>query len=60
MDIIPAIYLKGLTKDTTFANCLLIVDDYSRIPKPYGMEIFTTEELMEKLNIFQAIFWKSR
>ena len=53
MVIIPAIFSKNLTKDTTFANYLLIVDAYSNIPKLYGMENITTEEVMDKLYMFQ-------
>ena len=34
--------------DTTFSNYLLIVDAYSKIPKLYGMEKITTEEVMDK------------
>ena len=58
MDIIPAISSKGLTNDTTLANYLLIVDAYSKIPKLYGMESITTEEVMDKLDMFQARFGK--
>ena len=39
MDIIPAINFKSLTKDTTFDKYLLIVDVYTNITKPYGMEL---------------------
>ena len=59
MDIISATSSKVLTKDTTFDNYLLIVDDYSNIPKFYGMENITTEEVMDKLVMFQAIFGKT-
>ena len=58
MEIIPAKYYTSLTKDTTFANYLLIVDDYSNIKKLYGIENITTEEVMDKLDMFQAIFGK--
>ena len=58
MDIIPVTSYKSLTKDTNFSNFLLIVDVYSNITKLYGMENITTEELMEKLDMFQAIFGK--
>ena len=58
MDIISATYSKGLTKCTNFSNYLLIVDAYSNIPTLYGMENITTEEIMEKLDMFQAIFVK--
>ena len=56
MDIIPSTAPKILTSDTTFSNYLLIVDAYSKIPKLYGMENITTEEVMEKLNMFQSRF----
>ena len=49
---------KDLTKDTTFYNYLLMVDAYSKIPKFYGMENITNEEVMDKLDMFQAIFGK--
>ena len=58
MDIIPPISSKILTKDTTFENYLLIVDSYSKIPKIYGIKNITTEEVMDKLDIFQARFGK--
>ena len=56
MDIIPKTSPKSLTSETNFSNDLLIVDAYSKIPKLYGMEIITTEEVMYKLDIFQARF----
>ena len=43
---------------TTFSNYLLIVDGYSKIPKRYGMEKITTEEVMDKLDMLQSIFGK--
>ena len=49
---------QKLTKDTTFANYLLIVDAYSKMPKLYGMENIIAEEVMDKLDIFQEIFGK--
>ena len=58
MDIIPSTAPKSLTSDTTFSNYLLIVDAYSKIPKLYDMEIITTEEVMEKLDMFQSRFGK--
>ena len=58
MDIIPSTAPKSLTCDTTFSNCLLIVDAYSKIPKFYGMDNITTEEDMEKLDMFQSRFGK--
>ena len=58
MDIISSIAPKSLTSDTTFSNYLLIVDAYSKIAKLYGMEKITTEEVMEKLDMFQSRFGK--
>ena len=58
MDIIPSTYSKSLTKETNFANYLVILDAYSNIPKLYGIENITTEEVMDKLDMFQAIFGK--
>ena len=58
MDIIPSTAPKSLTSDTSFSNYLLIVDAYSKIPKLYGMEKITTEEVMEKLDMFQSRFGK--
>ena len=40
------------------SNYLLIVDAYSHIPKLYGMENIITEEVMEKLDMFQSRFGK--
>ena len=58
MDIVPSTSPKSLTSDTTFSNYLLIVDAYSKIPKLYGMEKITTEEVMDKLDMFQSRFGK--
>ena len=58
MDIIPSTAPKSLTNDTNFQNYLLIVDDYSKIPKLYGMENITTAEVLEKLDMFQSRFGK--
>ena len=58
MDIIPSTALKSLTSDTTFSNYLLIIDAYSKISNLYGMEKMTTEEVMEKLDMFQSRFGK--
>ena len=58
MDIIPSTAPKSLTNDTIFSNCLLIFDAYSKIPKLYGMDKITTEEVMEKLDMFQSRFGK--
>ena len=58
MDIIPPRATKSLTSDTNFSNYLLIVDAYSKIPKLYGLEKITTEEVMDKLDMFQSRFGK--
>ena len=58
MYVIPATSPKSLTNDTNFKNYLLIVDAYSKIPKLYGMENITTEEVLEKLDMFQSRFGK--
>ena len=58
MDIIPSIAPKILNNDTTVSNYLLIVDAYSKIPKIYGMDKITTEEVMDKLDMFQSRFGK--
>ena len=58
MDIIPLTAPKSLTSDTTFSNYLLIFDAYSKIPKLYGMDKITTEEVMEKLDMFHSRFGK--
>ena len=58
MDIMISTAPKSLTSDTTFSNYLLIVDAYSKIPKRYGVENITTEEVMDKLDMFQYRFGK--
>ena len=58
MNIIPSTAPKILTSNTTFSNYLLIVDAYSKIPKLYDMEKITTEEVMDKLYMFQSRFGK--
>ena len=58
MDIIPSTTPKSLTSDTTFSNYLLIVDAYSKIPKLYGMDKITIEEVRDKLDMFQSRFGK--
>ena len=58
MDIIPSTAPKFLTGDTAFSNDILIVDSYSKIPKLYGMEKISTEEVMDKLDMFQSRFGK--
>ena len=58
MYIKPATYSKSLTKYTTFYNYLLILDAYFRIPKLYGMENITSEEITDNIDMFQEIFVK--
>ena len=41
-----------------FSNYLLIVSAYSKIPKLYGMEKITIEEVTDKLDMFQSRFGK--
>ena len=53
MNIIPSRAPKNLTSDTTLYNYLLIVDAYYKNPKLYGMEKITTEEVTDKLDMFQ-------
>ena len=43
---------KRLTSETTSSNYLLFFDAYSKIPKLYGKERVTTEEVMDNLDIF--------
>ena len=43
MEVIPAIYQKILTKETTFPHYLLSVDAYSKLPRLYVMLNITTE-----------------
>ena len=54
MDIIPSTAPKRLTSDTHFSHWILIVDAYSKIPKLYGMEKFFTEEVTDKMDMFQS------
>ena len=58
IDIIQATSSNILTSETTFSNYILIVDTYSKNTKLYGMERITTEEAMDKLDMFQDIFGK--
>ena len=58
MDIIPSTAPKSLTSDKTFSNYLLIFDAYSKSTKLYGMDKITTEEVMDKLDMFQSRFGK--
>ena len=50
--------IKMYDKGYQFYNYLLIIDAYSKIPKLYGMDIIDTEEVMDKLDMFQSIFGK--
>ena len=52
MDILASIGPKSLTSDTNFSNYILIVDAYCKIQKYYVMEKITTEEVMDKLDMF--------
>ena len=54
MDIIPATAPKCLTSETTFSNYTLIVDAYSKFRNVFGMDKITTEEVMDKLDMFQS------
>ena len=54
MDIFPSTAPKSWTSDTNFSNYILIDDAYSKIPKLYGMEKITTEEVMDNLDMFQS------
>ena len=56
MDIILSTAPKHLTSETTFTNYLLIVDAYLKLPKLYGMGIINTEEVLDKLDMFQSRF----
>ena len=56
MDIISATAPKRLTTEITFSKHILIFDAYSKIPELYGMDRITTEEVMDKFDIFQYIF----
>ena len=52
IDIITSTAPINLTSDTTFSNYLLILDAHSKISKLYGMNQITTEEVMDKLDMF--------
>ena len=47
-----------MTSETTFSKYLLTVDEYSKTPKLYGMDKTTTEEVMDKLDMFQSRYGK--
>ena len=53
VDIISAISSKSLAKDTDSDNDLFVVNDYSKLPKLYGIKNITTEEVMDKLDMSQ-------
>ena len=54
MDIIPSTTPKCLTSDTKISNYLIIFDAYPKIPKLYGMDKLSTEEVMDKLDMFHS------
>ena len=58
MSIIPSTAPKRLTSDTTCSNYLLIFDAGSKIPKLHSMEKISTEEVMDKMDMFQIRFGK--
>ena len=58
MDIIPSTAPTSLTSDITFSKHILIIDACSKIPKIYGMEKIFTEQVMDKLDLFQSRFGK--
>ena len=55
---IPSDAPKSLTSETFFSKSLLIDDAYSKIPNLYGIEKVTTEEFMDKMDMFQSRFEK--
>ena len=58
MNIIPATSSKSLTKETIFSNYLLIVNSYSNISKLHRIKNINIEEVMDKLDMFQARYVK--
>ena len=53
------ILFDALEYQRRFRETLSVLGDaYSNIPKIYGKEKFTTEEVMDKLDMFQSIFGK--
>ena len=44
---------QNFNKRRYFFKYILTVDAYSKIPKIYGMKNITTEEVMDKLDIFR-------
>ena len=57
-DIISSTAPKRLTIDTISSNCILIFDAYLKIPKLHCMEIITTEEVMDNLDMFRSRYGK--
>ena len=58
MDTIPYLFYKNLTKDITFDNYPLIVNGYYKLLRLYATENITTEEVIDKIVIFQFRFGK--
>ena len=58
MDIIPLTAPKNVTIETIFSDYILSDHAYSKIPKCCGMERITTEEVMNKFDMFQYKFGK--
>ena len=56
MDIIISTAPKTLTSDTNISNYILIFISDFKIPKRFGMEKILTEEVLDKLDMFQSIF----
>ena len=56
MDRFPAKALNVLISETNFSNYILNVDAYSKISKLYGINRIITEEVMDKLDMFQSRF----
>ena len=54
MNIIPSTSPIFLTSETNFSKYILVVDTYSKTPKLYGVDKITTEEVMDKLDMFQS------
>ena len=58
MDIITPTFQKILTSETTFSKIYFNLLSILKTPKIYGMERITTEEVMDKLDMFLASFGK--
>ena len=54
MDLITLSASKRLKSDTIFSNYFVIFDAYSKIPKLYGMDKMTTEEVIDNMDMFQS------